>query len=258
MKLGAMNNPSKNVLDEIEWIGQNGFEFVDLTIEPSKAYFDDINAGEIKRLLYRYGMDCVGHTAYYMPMASPIKALREASISELLRAMDFFSKLRVQKMNVHLDRPHMLFSKEQVFSWHVEVLNQLVSAAKQYDIQIMIENGHNKWCSEELMLDMLARVPGLMFHLDVAHFFINHGSVDGLDAFLQKIGDKLVHVHAHDNFGTDDLHLPIGAGNINWETVVQALKNNNYNDTITIELHSPDKQYFIYSRDKFKKLWHQM
>ena len=37
MKIGAMNHPARNPLEEIEGIGKNGFDFVDFTLEPPAA-----------------------------------------------------------------------------------------------------------------------------------------------------------------------------------------------------------------------------
>jgi hypothetical protein len=37
MKIGAINHPARNPLEEIEWIGMNGFDFVDFTLEPPAA-----------------------------------------------------------------------------------------------------------------------------------------------------------------------------------------------------------------------------
>jgi hypothetical protein len=34
MKIGVVNHPVRNPLAEIEWIGKNGFDFVDFTLEP--------------------------------------------------------------------------------------------------------------------------------------------------------------------------------------------------------------------------------
>ena len=34
MQIGAMNNPARDPVGEIEWIGKNGFDFVDFTREP--------------------------------------------------------------------------------------------------------------------------------------------------------------------------------------------------------------------------------
>ena len=43
-------------------------------------------------------------------------------------------------------------------------------------------------------------------------------------------------VHLHDNDKTDDLHLLPFDGTIDWDNVIQKLKDCNYNGPITLEL----------------------
>jgi|GEM_PF-3599627 len=38
MKIGFPTNPRKNILEEVEWIGKNGFDFVDLFLEEDEAF----------------------------------------------------------------------------------------------------------------------------------------------------------------------------------------------------------------------------
>ena len=52
---------------------------------------------------------------------------------------------------------------------------------------------------------------------------IGHANLMGLiDEFLNI---EFIHVHAHDNFGESDEHLPIGQGLIDWKNVVKGLKD---------------------------------
>ena len=37
MLIGAMNHPARPVIEEIEWMGELGFDFIDLTLEPPAA-----------------------------------------------------------------------------------------------------------------------------------------------------------------------------------------------------------------------------
>ena len=43
MKIGAMNHPARNPLEEIDWFGRHGFDFVDFTLEPPAADPDQID-----------------------------------------------------------------------------------------------------------------------------------------------------------------------------------------------------------------------
>jgi sugar phosphate isomerase/epimerase len=74
-----------------------------------------------------------------------------------------------------------------------------------------------------------------------------------------KYANRLAHVHAHDNKGgSGDLHLPIGAGNVDWPTMIRALKRANYNNTITLEVFTDDRHYLGYSRDRLRELWNEV
>jgi len=53
--------------------------------------------------------------------------------------------------------------------------------------------------------------------------------------FLREFSEKIVHMHVSDNDGADDLHLGIGYGTINWESVAKAVKEANYSNVIMLE-----------------------
>jgi hypothetical protein len=55
MQIGAMNHPARDPTAEIEWIGRNGFEFVDLTLEPFAADPDLIDPDALRAALDRHG-----------------------------------------------------------------------------------------------------------------------------------------------------------------------------------------------------------
>jgi len=54
---------------------------------------------------------------------------------------------------------------------------------------------------------------------------------------MRAYGKRLAHLHFHDNKGGQaDLHLPIGAGHIDLATMIRAIKQTGYDDTITLEV----------------------
>ena len=76
--------------------------------------------------------------------------------------------------------------------------------------------------------------------IDVAHA----NTTKKLDEFLgitAKADDvKIIHMHASDNFGADDLHLPLGEGNLDWKKVLDGINNNGYEGIIVLELYTLD------------------
>ena len=251
MQLGAMNNPAKGVYDEVSWIVER-FDFVDLTLEPPGADAAAIKIDKLKAALN--GKKIVGHTAWYLPFASPYPSVRKAALDELLKCLRVFSQLECRLMNVHIGAVHRFF-RDDAAGWYAEILGSVADEAKKSGIAIMVEHMNATERHLELVEDILKAVPEVKFHLDVGHANIGNDSFsDALKMLFKRFGKKLAHVHISDNNGKEDLHLPLGSGTMNVAQVVQLLRSK-YDGTITLEVFSRDRDYILMNAKKFRELW---
>ena len=252
MKIGFPNNPRKDIIKEIEWIGKNKFDFVDLYLEEDAATPEKIDVKKVKNALKKYKLEAItGHTAWYLPIGSPIKSIRTAAILESKRYFEVFSKLGVKFVTIHANWPGGMFSPKAGIKFQVDSLKKLVLEGKKAGIEVMYEPTEKPYDSFENVSKILHAIPKLHLHLDIGHANLYGNSPE---EFIKKFHKRLKHVHMHDNDGYDDLHLPMGAGNIDWKTLIPFLKKH-YNKTITLEVFSNDKDFVLLSRDKLKKLW---
>jgi L-ribulose-5-phosphate 3-epimerase len=67
--------------------------------------------------------------------------------------------------------------------------------------------------------------------LDLAHASLNNQIRD----FMKHFSEKIVHIHASDNDGVNDLHLGIGYGSIDWQSVAKTVKDAGYSNLIVLE-----------------------
>ena len=73
---------------------------------------------------------------------------------------------------------------------------------------------------------------------------------------LEAFGDRLAHVHLSDNRGGDmDLHLPLGAGTINWKEAAKRIKGTGYDGTVTLEVFSREREHLRTSRRLWLDWW---
>jgi len=103
--------------------------------------------------------------------------------------------------------------------------------------------------------ELLDPLPELGLHLDIGHANLEapHNMTEEI---LTAYGTRLRHVHLHDNRGGHaDLHLPLGAGNIDVRKEIGALKRCGYDGTITLEVFTPDRHFLAYSRDVLRRVW---
>lgn len=252
MKIGVMNYPKNDLVEEIKWISENGFDFIDLLIEPLKAY--DISIPKVKKALRDYNLEAIGHTNPFLPSIFPIQSIRRACLDEFNKYVDIFSKLGIKLMNIHPFYNAPLLSDENKIKANIQFLNQVNKFCKSKGITLMLENYIKPFDSPKVFTRILKEVPDLKIHLDVGHCNINQEE-NLTEAFFKKFGNKIVHLHLSDNRGIEDDHLPLGCGNIEWEEIIKIIKKFEFNKTITLEIFSPDRDYLLLSSDKLKDWW---
>jgi sugar phosphate isomerase/epimerase len=253
--IGAMNHPARDVLQQIEWVASLGLGFIDLTLEPPMAASWRIDRAAVRQALERHRLRIVGHTAFYLPIASGIEEIRQASLHELRRCVDVFSDLGARWMNVHPDRHAPMHSRSFFVEKNVATLSELLPYAAGHDVGLMVENLPGDFNTAAQLGELLDPMPELGLHLDIGHanLLTSRSTVEEL---LTAYGDRLRHVHLHDNKGgAADLHLPLGTGSVDVRGAVRLLQERGYDDTITLEVFAPDPHHLAYSRDLLQRIW---
>jgi sugar phosphate isomerase/epimerase len=255
--IGAMNHPGQDVLQEIEWIAAMGLGFIDLTLEPPKAASWKVDRSAIRQALQRHALRVVGHTAYYLPIASGIEEIRRASLEELRRCADAFAEIGAGWMNVHPDRHAPMHDRSFFVERNIATLKELIPYAAERGVGVMVENLPGDFNTAKELGDLLDALPDLGLHLDIGHanLLVLHSTVEEL---LVSYGSRLRHVHLHDNKGgSADLHLPLGTGTVDVRGAVRLLKQFGYDGTITLEVFTPDRHHLAYSRDLLQRMWQE-
>ena len=127
---------------------------------------------------------------------------------------------------------------EEVLSLNEAFFAELADYAKQYDVNVCVENlpfplypltTVEQVCA---IVDKLDR-ENLKVCLDTGHAAIFFGKSIG-DA-VRYIGQRLEAVHIHDNMGKEDEHLIPGDGIIDWDGFAAALKEIGFSGVISLE-----------------------
>jgi sugar phosphate isomerase/epimerase len=212
---------------------------------------------EIMKLLLKFKQKPIGHTAYWIDLCSDYDYVRHAWILEAMREIRTAGKVGIDLINVHANLNGMFYGEKRkiLLDNLVKSLREIVRYAEKSKVQVMLENvplsnGIHNIVEFKYIIDNVA---SLFVHLDIAHAFTSGGMRSVMD-YIDTFRDKIIHIHWHDNHGKKDEHLPIGEGLIDHERAVTALKNIDYNRTITLEVFT-SKQDARHSANKLKELW---
>jgi sugar phosphate isomerase/epimerase len=253
--IGAMNHPAHDVLQEMDWMAAMGLGFIDLTLEPPMAASWKVDRVAVRRALERHRLSVVGHTAFYLPIASGIEEIRRASLEELRRCVDVFAAIGARWMNLHPDRHAPMHDRAFFVQKNIATLRELLPYARDRGVGLMVENLPGDFNTARQLGELLDPLPELGLHLDIGHanLLVVQSTVDEL---LNAYGARLRHVHLHDNKGgAGDLHLPLGTGSVDVRGAVRGLKSIGYDGTITLEVFTPDRHHLAYSRELLQRIW---
>ena len=140
------------------------------------------------------------------------------------QALELAAKWQADFIVVHTNED---FQGDQLVVRYIvkQRLNELFALAKDYPVELVIENVglRNKgtllfdW---QDYCDLLATFPAAGALLDTGHAHINGWQ---LPQVIEQLGPRLTACHLHDNGGIADDHGPIGCGNIPWKPVFKAI-----------------------------------
>lgn len=255
MQIGAMNHPAEPVEQEIAWMAELKLDFIDLTLEPPAAATWKVKPREIRILLSDHGLGVVGHTAFYLPIASSFENMRRVAVDELKRAAEMFVTLGARWMNLHPDGHAPFIDDASIVQRNIESLRQIAEFTKPMGLGVMLENVPGRFNSVAQLKPVFDAVPDAGLHLDIGH---SNLAVDFNTAgeLIRQFSGRLAHVHLHDNRGGHaDLHLALGMGNLDVPLHLRSLRASGYDGTITLEVFAKDRHFLAYSRDRLKEWW---
>lgn len=254
MKIGAVNNYNNDICDEIRLIASEGFDFVDLTLEP--IFSENLDVSDVKKAIDETGIEVIGHTSPFLPVIFPLKSVRQASMEEFKKYIDFFSSLNVNLMNVHPSLNGTLMTEKDMVKYNKEFIVKINDMCQEKGITLMVESVMNPFNTPEIFVYLLEGLDSVKVHLDVGHCHINL-SRNLVEDFFDTFGDRIAHVHFSDNFGNRDDHLPLGCGSIDWKKMVDVLRKYGYDKTITLEIFSQDRRYLLLSKKFLEEIINQ-
>lgn len=257
-----MNSPLRPLLDEVDAIAALGFDFLELTMDPPYAHHGAIRQQEKEFLrgLERTGLALVCHLPTFVSTADLTESLREASIQETIQSLRVAAVLHPLKVVLHPSFIQGLGAAmiERARPLAEQALDRILEEAGSLGVSLCVENLFPRSLSlfnPEDFASILEKFPAVRLTLDTGHAHIGAKGEDRAVAFIRRFGGRIGHIHASDNSGREDEHLPIGVGTTDFKLIVKALKGIGYDETITLEVFSRDTDYLKISREKLAAMF---
>lgn len=256
MRLGVMNDPNRPLLEEIEWIAKNGFDYIDITLEPPNAALESTEWRSVREALEQSGLGVICHAAPYLPIESPSPLVRQAALDELRRSIDAAHLLGAPLCTTHFRGWPDYLPDAAGYDYYRQMFEILIRHGESQGVEIALENSPDNRHQLKHFREIFHRLPTLKLLYDIGHGNIKTAKSMTRD-YLFALGDRLAHVHISDNGGQTDDHLPIGApqrGGIDLAHNLRSLRSFRYDGRITVEVFG-DRRWLITSADLIREQW---
>lgn len=193
---------------------------------------------EIASLLHNEGLTISLHAPFYdlAPGAMDkkiLKATRER-LQQLFDLVPVFEPLSVV-CHTGYDRKRYHEVEDAWLETALETWIPLVEHLKGTGTALMIENVYEKTPRMLTRLFEGLDTEQVGFCFDPGH--MSAFSETDMQGWLNELGPRIKELHLHDNDGTEDHHLAIGEGNIDFESLFEYVDENRLRPIITIEAH---------------------
>ena len=137
----------------------------------------------------------------------------------------YAQKIKAQFIVVHTNE-EWKGEKEKVQAIVIKRLRKIINLAKNYDVQIVIENVGLR-TKNNVLFDLNEFValfdvfPEAQALIDTGHAHVNGWDIASV---IEELGPRLMGCHVHDNSGNGDEYLPVGEGSIDWKKYFAAVK----------------------------------
>lgn len=167
--------------------------------------------------------------------------IREASMLRLRQSMEIAKRMGLKAVIFHTGKLAGFNVKSYLQLWHEENFRFFSELAEAYpNQQIYMENMFDE--SPEVMgrlADAMKKTENFGICLDYAHAALTEYPLPG---WVKTLAPYIRHVHINDNDLKDDLHQPIGAGNIDWNAYDSLMREYRIEATVLVEVNGCEKQ----------------
>ena len=246
----------QNILVHLEEIHRSGFTRIEVCSHTDHLnYLDTDEVEEVARRLRELEMEAWSFHAPFadgIDISHPDDERRDSSLYEMLQAAEAAARLQARYFVVHPGPEQEIHESAEEHSERrghtMDVLYQISRRCAELGIELVLEN----------------KLPHLLFgDADDLLWFANaldagnqglcldtgHAHLSGqLNDLIPRLSGRVRMIHAHDNKGDHDDHLPPWEGEIDWRRTLELLLDAGFEGAIILELESKKRPESLLER----------
>lgn len=230
--------------EAVDWAASEGFDFVELLLDgPYARERIEDRADAMRERLTDESVGIVVHLPFAVDPGNPFTPVREGCVAELVAGMDLAADLGAERVVFHpsSDAWDLGWEEAELREFVHEGLDDLVPAARERGLEPCLENVVSSYYTAETFPELLERYPDASMTFDTSHAQLAGMDEPGQADFIRTHADRIAHLHLVDTRDeSNDEHLPVGMGTIDFRTILEGLADVGWAGTATLEIGTTD------------------
>jgi len=237
--------------DSFQRFAALGWRDLEVSAEHGKMATQDENwrarLSDLRKLCEREGITLWQmHAPLELDVADPDPQKREEDIDTATKWVEYAHELGLPYLVIHpggKQRAQSDDEKEEIIAFNLNAFGRLAEVASKFGVKFCLENmqeriGQEKWRLGARISDINELIDAVGSDALGICFDSSHANVTKLDMSqaIHECGERLLATHISDNDGSGDQHKLPFSGNIDWKSVVSALKDIGYAGLFNLEI----------------------
>lgn len=195
-----------------------------------------------------------------VPFVSVNPYIEKEALRQVLGSIEAAGALDLEVVTIHAGIPHYTIPQDDFIRRLIPILRTLGDAAAENGTKIGLENWRYPADPDQhsQLLEMVDH-PAVCATVDLGHiaYWYKRDGINSLAdqtaaneyngrllSLIERLGDRVVHIHAHDVRPVDiDDHRPVGSGIIDYEAVIGLLERTGFDGLLLLEVKPDGADY---------------
>lgn len=254
VRQGLMVGGTYDVEEAFAFAADRDFDFVELDMEQAFPP-ERLEAETTGERIAEHGLEAVVHLPYRLDVGSPHEHVREGALRHVEDAIDAAVELGAEKGVVHARTRAFehAWDDDHLRDLQFDAVERLQDYGRERGLEVCVENLRTTGVRLEDFPDLLSETDAAIC-LDTGHAHATGHDGDAQAALLDERGDRVSHVHLNDTRSTDDEHLPVGLGRVDFGSIADTMRETEWSGTCTYEIYGFDLEYAGHGKARFDRL----
>jgi len=222
----------------VKHLGSVGTKYIEV-LDDGTHELDKKRVAQLKEASKTHDLEYTMHAPFAdINIASPNKTILATTLKRLKQSIATASALDAKLWVFHPGQQTGIsqFYPGEDWKQNIASIQTLYKEAEEYGVNIALENLPAKyWFVMKTPQDFSKFYKETSLPIGIV-MDLGHANLEGqVEPFFNQLSDKIIHIHASDNFGEVDQHFGVGYGKIDWAGFAETIKKLGFDRTVIVE-----------------------